>query len=261
MLISQTKKRKGGDRMAAKAFEEAVHRLENPLVHRGTSEQPPTVRICANKDENKRQIVNMSDPQDLAALSSLCEKAPCGRGTEDVHDPKIRSCHQTDSSRVEVYFEGLQGVLDQVREKLTPFSSLSAEFYKLLVYHKTDFFKPHRNSRKADGHIFTLAVDCGSDCSGRALKFLGTHLLNTRSQNGSKRDGDSDADSLGEEQSVSEGEGGMVLSEEAGPISEEEEELIGGGAAAVSPEVEAVLAAALAVAKQATAEYANLPEP
>uniref|UniRef100_A0A0G4HK88 Prolyl 4-hydroxylase alpha subunit Fe(2+) 2OG dioxygenase domain-containing protein n=1 Tax=Chromera velia CCMP2878 TaxID=1169474 RepID=A0A0G4HK88_9ALVE len=209
--------------MTAKAFQKVLDGLPNALWCSGVSEHVPTIklRLGSEGDEEQRKLLNVKNPDDLAALVSVCETAPCGKGTEDVKDLGVRSTVQTDVSVVEVNFEGLQEALDEVQRKLAPFSSLSAEFYKLLVYRQGDFFKPHRDSKKGDGHILTLAVDCGCECRGGTLKFLGGQLLNR------KEYGEGDEEDESEEEWVEE-------EDEDGKDAEQETQFGEGGAPATA---------------------------
>uniref|UniRef100_A0A0G4HDM4 Prolyl 4-hydroxylase alpha subunit Fe(2+) 2OG dioxygenase domain-containing protein n=1 Tax=Chromera velia CCMP2878 TaxID=1169474 RepID=A0A0G4HDM4_9ALVE len=164
--------------MTVRAFEGVLQHLPNDLWCSGISERCPRVRILTGElARDGEDFLNLNDPKDFAALLRVCQKAPVGKGTKDVEDVKIRSTLQADASSVAVNFEGLQKVLKQVGKILAPFSSLSAVLYKVLVYQKGDFFKPHRDSKKGDGHVFTLAVDCGSECKGGGLNFHGTSLI------------------------------------------------------------------------------------
>uniref|UniRef100_A0A0G4G294 Fe2OG dioxygenase domain-containing protein n=1 Tax=Chromera velia CCMP2878 TaxID=1169474 RepID=A0A0G4G294_9ALVE len=121
------------------------------------------------KISHNDRTFDLSNPTDIKALVELCSAATCGKGSTEVMAPKIRRCLQTKD--VEVSFPGIDRVLRQVESTLTPFSRLSADFYQLLVYRPGDFFVSHRDTKKSEDHILTLAVDCGSQCKGGELIF------------------------------------------------------------------------------------------
>uniref|UniRef100_A0A0G4IBY5 Prolyl 4-hydroxylase alpha subunit Fe(2+) 2OG dioxygenase domain-containing protein n=1 Tax=Chromera velia CCMP2878 TaxID=1169474 RepID=A0A0G4IBY5_9ALVE len=127
---------------------------------------PPFVRLVSSN-----RILDMSKISNVFSLVGLCNAAPVGMGTEEVLDQSVRNCVQTDSSDVTVEFSSLHKVLCEVKETLTPFGSLSAEFMKVIVYREGDFFKAHKDAKKGDSHVLALAVDCGSPCKGGRVVF------------------------------------------------------------------------------------------
>lgn len=140
-----------------------LRRTKDVIFMRGRAEQAPLLEL---KDKGHK----LELPRDLGQLTTLCEQAPCGRGTETVLDTNVRKVLQTDA--VEVRWDCLERMVQQVRAQLCPWiGQLRAEFYKVLVYQTGDFFACHRDSKKAEDHVATLVVDLGLSCRGGQVMF------------------------------------------------------------------------------------------
>eukprot|EP01124_Arcella_intermedia_P022941 TRINITY_DN3534_c0_g1_i1.p1 TRINITY_DN3534_c0_g1~~TRINITY_DN3534_c0_g1_i1.p1 ORF type:complete len:417 (-),score=112.29 TRINITY_DN3534_c0_g1_i1:301-1551(-) len=119
-----------------------VGRLKDEFFVSGSVDVPPRLSVT-----------------DMEELKGLCEVAPFGLGEETVIDTAVRKVLQTDKVLVE--WDQLGEVLNEIQNKLSLDKKLKAQFYKLLLYTEGDFFKTHRDTKRADNHIMTLAVDCG----------------------------------------------------------------------------------------------------
>lgn len=101
-------------------------------------------------------------PKVVEALISQCEQAPFGKGTKTLVDTKVRRTFELSPDRFQISEEWnaqVATVVAEVAEKLgLPPGELHAELYKLLVYRRGDFFKPHRDSEKDDGMVASLII-------------------------------------------------------------------------------------------------------
>jgi len=112
-------------------------------------------------------------PADAKRIIGKASQAPYGRGEATVVDTDVRRVWQLEPSqfalRNDAWGEAMAGVVDAVRKDLGIRGKVSAELYKLLVYEKGCFFKPHRDSEKAPGMFGTLVVCLPSRHEGGAL--------------------------------------------------------------------------------------------
>ena len=113
-------------------------------------------------------------PQQAKGLVKLCERAPYGRGPETLVDTRVRKVWQLAPAKIRVAGKAwprtLDGVLATVTEGLGCGSAkVRAELYKLLVYDRGSFFKPHRDTEKADGMFGTLLIVLPSAHAGGDL--------------------------------------------------------------------------------------------
>ena len=106
-------------------------------------------------------------------LIAAAERAPYGRGSETVHDEKIRRTWQIDASRVRVagrhWQESLNAIVAEATAGLGVAEPVAAEFYKLLVYGVGDFFVSHRDTEKCSGMFATLVIVLPSIYTGGEL--------------------------------------------------------------------------------------------
>jgi hypothetical protein len=77
-------------------------------------------------------------------------------------DTKVRKTFELSPDRFQISDEWnaqVAAVVAQVSDKLgLPPGELHAELYKLLVYRRGGFFKPHRDSEKHDGMVASLII-------------------------------------------------------------------------------------------------------
>ena len=108
--------------------------------------------------------VSFPVPQQQAkALVKLCERAPYGRGGETLVDTRVRKVWQLAPSKLRLAGKAWPRTLDRILATVTEglgcgSAKVRAELYKLLVYDRGSFFKPHRDTEKADGMFGTLLI-------------------------------------------------------------------------------------------------------
>ncbi len=96
-------------------------------------------------------------------LLDAAEQSPFGLGTDTIIDPKVRDCKQFEPEKVRISGKLWEQTFNQILNQATnglgcPDDSISAEFYKLLVYDTGGFFSPHRDTEKGDGMVATLVI-------------------------------------------------------------------------------------------------------
>ena len=110
---------------------------------------------------------------DAKRLIARASRAPYGRGEATILDTDVRRVWQLEPSqfalRNAAWEEGLAGVVDAIKRDLGIRRKVTAELYKLLVYEKGSFFKPHRDSEKMPGMFGTLVVCLPSRHQGGTL--------------------------------------------------------------------------------------------
>lgn len=110
---------------------------------------------------------------DAKRIVGKASQAPYGRGEATIVDTDVRRVWQLEPTqftlRNDAWNEALAGVVDAVKRDLGIRGNVSAELYKLLVYEKGSFFKPHRDSEKVPGMFGTLVVCLPSRHEGGTL--------------------------------------------------------------------------------------------
>ncbi len=99
----------------------------------------------------------------VVELIQHAERAPYGRGEQTILDTSVRKVWQLPPNKVRLggksWVASLQNIVDQVAAGLgCKAATVSAEFYKMLVYDQNAFFAMHRDTEKADGMFGTLVV-------------------------------------------------------------------------------------------------------
>ena len=112
--------------------------------------------------------------QQVKALVKFCERAPYGRGRETLVDTRVRKVWQLAPSKLHLAGKAWPRTLDRILATVTEGLGLGsakvrAELYKLLVYNRGSFFKPHRDTEKADGMFGTLLIVLPSAHAGGDL--------------------------------------------------------------------------------------------
>jgi len=109
-------------------------------------------------------MISFPVPQtQILKLIQHAELAPYGRGEQTILDTSVRKVWQLPPNKVRLggksWVTSLQNIVDQVAAGLgCKAASVSAEFYKMLVYDQNAFFAMHRDTEKADGMFGTLVV-------------------------------------------------------------------------------------------------------
>jgi predicted 2-oxoglutarate/Fe(II)-dependent dioxygenase YbiX len=111
-------------------------------------------------------------PRTVQKLRGVARPSPFGLREQTLHDPGVRNSWEIPASRVKIAARRFQPVLVRclrtIRAELgfPEGCELEAEFDKLLLYEKGEFFKPHQDSEKNDDMVATLAVVLPSEYSG-----------------------------------------------------------------------------------------------
>jgi disulfide oxidoreductase YuzD len=95
-------------------------------------------------------------------LIACCQTAPYGKGTQTLVDTRVRKTFELDPKSFRLNDAWNSAIADATRtaaEQLgLPADRLEARLYKLLVYEKSGFFLPHRDSEKHDRMVASLIV-------------------------------------------------------------------------------------------------------
>ncbi|KAK5625328.1 hypothetical protein RRF57_001044 [Xylaria bambusicola] len=101
------------------------------------------------------------DPTQVPLIRNASRQAPFGRGDKTVLDTSVRDTWELDASKFKManpaWSTFASRVLQDVSQSLGT-SGVTMELYKLLLYEKGSFFKPHKDSEKAPGMIATLSI-------------------------------------------------------------------------------------------------------
>ena len=111
-------------------------------------------------------------PIQAQQLIAVADQAPYGKGPETLVDTQVRNTWQIDAAQVQIGRRWEQTVIDIVkcaRAGLGVTGSVTAEFYKMLVYEPGQFFLSHRDTEKAPGMFATLIVVLPSIYTGGEL--------------------------------------------------------------------------------------------
>ena len=97
--------------------------------------------------------------------------APFGKGAETLVDTTVRNTWEVNREQVKFsnkkWDTTLKEIVDEVKEELSlEDEEITASFYKLLLYEKGSFFKPHKDSEKEKGMFATLVISLPSDYEG-----------------------------------------------------------------------------------------------
>ena len=109
-------------------------------------------------------VLSFPIPQSQSqTLVADADRAPYGRGQVTIVDPSVRDCWQLAPNRIRIagrtWADTFGDILDRTTVGLgCPEGAVTAELYKLLIYESGGFFKPHRDTEKADGMVATLVI-------------------------------------------------------------------------------------------------------
>lgn len=128
-------------------------------------------------DVDDARCINLghATPDRLDALTSVCQPATFGVNQRDVLDETYRKAGNLDISmfasllKVEKY-----GLIDTIRDQLLQergesTQQISYELYKLNVYDRDSFFKPHKDTPRSDKMFGSLVVIFPTPHEGGAL--------------------------------------------------------------------------------------------
>ncbi|KAF8915525.1 hypothetical protein CPB85DRAFT_1432835 [Mucidula mucida] len=132
---------------------------------------PAFAQICSalTKESYTSGICDVDAEQcatddELSHLISSCDAAPFGRGTETVLDDAYRKAHKLDVSQFSTVFElASTPILNKISQDLVDMEvsikrAVRAERYKLNVYDKGGFFKPHQDTPRAENMFGSLVI-------------------------------------------------------------------------------------------------------
>lgn len=102
------------------------------------------------------------------------DRAPFGRGQETIVDPSVRDCWQLEPEQLSIAGRAWADTFADILHRTTvglgcTEGSVTAELYKLLIYEPGGFFKPHRDTEKADGMVATLVISLPVSGTGGEL--------------------------------------------------------------------------------------------
>ncbi|KAL1733503.1 hypothetical protein EV714DRAFT_269812 [Schizophyllum commune] len=111
--------------------------------------------------------------EQLCHLEQACAPATFGRNQEDVLDETYRKAGKMDNADFCVNYTPPDGVLGLIREELFEKSEcqLRYELYKLNVYGKDSFFKPHKDTPRGTHYTGTLVMIFPAPHEGGQLVF------------------------------------------------------------------------------------------
>jgi hypothetical protein len=107
------------------------------------------------------------------ALIAACHVAPFGKGTETLVDERVRKTFELDPAKFRLGEDWTSAIAAATRTTADalglPADRLEARLYKLLVYEKGGFFRPHRDSEKHDRMVASLIAVLPNPFEGGTL--------------------------------------------------------------------------------------------
>eukprot|EP01080_Neovahlkampfia_damariscottae_P012700 gene12700-6898_t len=92
-------------------------------------------------------------------MHSKAKKSPYGLNKDTLIDLNVRDTYEIDSKNIKLEFN-LDETLKTIKDVLAPASkSITAEFYKLLIYEKGSHFKKHKDTLRSKNHFGTLLLN------------------------------------------------------------------------------------------------------
>ncbi|KAF8840622.1 hypothetical protein BDN67DRAFT_990258 [Paxillus ammoniavirescens] len=144
-----------------------VQTLRNALTdrvpfHSGICKVPDRqLMLYYSQDDIHRRIdFSKVGEEELEVLYRACKPATFGRNGEDVLDETYRKAGKMDLTAFSTLFDPRSlGIHDQIIQGLfTRDRGVQMELYKLNVYGKGDFFKPHQDTPRGEGMVGSLVV-------------------------------------------------------------------------------------------------------
>ncbi|MGS2764034.1 2OG-Fe(II) oxygenase [Sinomicrobium sp. M5D2P9] len=118
------------------------------------------------------------------ALIQVAHKAPFGKGNQTIVDNNVRSAWEIDADKLHFNNPDWNGFLEKAIKNIKTDLGLedytvTAHFYKLLIYEEGDFFLPHKDSEKEKGMFGSLVVGLPSRYTGGELviRFEGNEVI------------------------------------------------------------------------------------
>ncbi|TRM62148.1 hypothetical protein BD626DRAFT_631325 [Schizophyllum amplum] len=138
-----------------------VYRI--PYVH-GTLPIGPNEEIkLFYGEQDNAHCIDLARPTEerLNRLEEACQPATFGRDQKDVLDETYRKAGKMDLSHFSTHFDPSHaGILKLVQDELLQngHDKLTMELYKLNLYGKGSFFKPHKDTPRGDKSFGTLVM-------------------------------------------------------------------------------------------------------
>lgn len=115
------------------------------------------------------------NPLEIKAMIKTARKAPFGKGSKTVLDTNVRSAWEIDAGQITFRNSDWNKFTENLIEHSVKPGlgigehTVSASFYKLLIYEEGDFFLAHKDSEKEKGMFGTLIIGLPSRHSGGEL--------------------------------------------------------------------------------------------
>lgn len=115
------------------------------------------------------------NPLEIKAMIKTARKAPFGKGSKTVLDTNVRSAWEIDAGQITFHNSDWNKFIENLIEHSVKSGlgigehTVSASFYKLLIYEEGDFFLAHKDSEKEKGMFGTLIIGLPSRHSGGEL--------------------------------------------------------------------------------------------
>jgi hypothetical protein len=115
------------------------------------------------------------NPLEIKAMIKTARKAPFGKGSKTVLDTNVRSAWEIDAGQITFHNSDWNKFIENLIEHSVKPGlgieehTVSASFYKLLIYEEGDFFLAHKDSEKEKGMFGTLIIGLPSRHSGGEL--------------------------------------------------------------------------------------------
>jgi hypothetical protein len=162
--------------------------LSAKAVCNGTFDSIPYITVRRRVQQDN--ITELQDPVpitfpvteslcDTLIEQGYCQQSPFGRGVETLMDTNIRRAWQIDPECITIHSSEIEELLcsdsnnskllKSIQNELAGTHPIRAEFYKMLVYRKGDFFVTHKDTQRSETHFASLIVFLPSVYTGGEL--------------------------------------------------------------------------------------------
>lgn len=148
-------------------------------------------------DETKCITFPCRNHQALNDLYYAGDKASFGKGDEDVYDPSYRKARKIDATSFSLQFCPYKaGIINRIKREIIPVNKgVRAELYKVNIYKKGGFFKPHVDTPRSSDMFGTLVVCLPTDHKGGHLRLSKYDSLFDKDNSDDDSDGDEEFNS------------------------------------------------------------------
>ncbi|KAI0794405.1 hypothetical protein C8Q74DRAFT_1248588, partial [Fomes fomentarius] len=172
--MSQNRKTEGLQILAEKLRSTLTETL--PYCSGTVPVKPRDILLYYGKKDDELGRIDLMNPSPdaLDRLEKVCQPATFGLNDKDVLDESYRKAGKLDIDSFMLAFDAERtGLLDAVRMALFPgreeTRSIDAELYKLNIYGKDAFFKPHKDTPRAPHMFGSLVIVFPTPHTGGAL--------------------------------------------------------------------------------------------